>query len=72
MKGLGFKHAERNAEGLANLAPRVHDDHRTGLSQTRFWVTGIKPFLGAVKYTVELHCDLELTPWCELPAGLGA
>jgi len=59
------KHAERNTEGLVNLEPRIHDDHRTGLSQTRFWVTGIVPYEGAVKYTVELHCDHALTPWCE-------
>lgn len=63
----GLHRGERNAEGLVNLEPRVHDDHRTGLSQTRFWVTGIRSFLGAVKYTVELHCDRKLTPWCEMP-----
>ena len=58
-------HAERNSEGLVNLEPRIHDDHRTGLLQTRFWVTGIKPFEGAVQYTIELYCDRALTPWCE-------
>ena len=60
-------HAERNVEGLVNLEPRVHDDHRAGLAQTRFWVTGIQPYRNATKFTIELHCDRELTSWCERP-----
>ena len=60
-------HAEHNVEGLVNLEPRVHDDHRTGLAQTHFWVTNIRPYQNATKYTIELHCDRALTSWCERP-----
>ena len=60
-------HADRNVEGLVNLEPRVHDDHRTGLAQSRFWVVAIQAYQNSTKYTVELYCDRALTSWCEQP-----
>eukprot|EP00208_Stichococcus_sp_RCC1054_P000423 CAMPEP_0206140268 /NCGR_PEP_ID=MMETSP1473-20131121/8849_1 /ASSEMBLY_ACC=CAM_ASM_001109 /TAXON_ID=1461547 /ORGANISM="Stichococcus sp, Strain RCC1054" /LENGTH=205 /DNA_ID=CAMNT_0053534361 /DNA_START=401 /DNA_END=1018 /DNA_ORIENTATION=- len=58
-------HAARNREALANLEPRVHDDNRSGLKETRFRVLSIEPFLNATRVVVQLSCDRKLTPWCD-------
>lgn len=57
-------HAARNKDALANMEPRVHDDNRSGLKETRFQVLSIVPFMNATRIVVELACNTKLTPWC--------
>lgn len=57
--------ATRNREAIANLEPRVHDDNRSGLRETRFRVLSIEPFLNATRVVVQLACNRQLTPWCD-------
>lgn len=57
-----------NTTRLANLEPRVHNDNRSGLRQTRFHVQGIDPMSNATRIVIELACDRSLTPWCEQQA----
>ena len=56
-----------NSEAMANLEPRVHDDNRSGLRETRFRVQRIEPVWGsnATRIVLQLGCDRVLTPWCE-------
>lgn len=57
-------HAFRNKQALANMEPRIHDDNRSGLKETRFQVQLIEPFMNATRIVVELACNTKLTPWC--------
>lgn len=54
---------------MANLEPRVHDDNRSGLRQTKFRVVRVQPAQNATRIVLQLGCDRALTPWCEQPGS---
>lgn len=36
----------------------------SGLNTTRWWLASIRAYGPAIRITVQLHCDMALTPWC--------
>ena len=50
---------------IVSSQPGLLDDYKSGLHETRFWIHDIVPLQSlAVKYTLELHCDVTVSPWC--------
>eukprot|EP00884_Botryococcus_braunii_P006855 jgi/Botrbrau1/16170/Bobra.0272s0005.2 len=57
--------ADVPSTGTSALSAQVADDFVSGLNSTAFYIKAVKPYKEyAVKYTIDLYCDMSLTPWC--------
>lgn len=52
------------AAKIVSVQPHLMQDLSTGLNGTRYWITNVKAYGPAVQFTIRLHCDQVLTPWC--------
>eukprot|EP00741_Cyanophora_paradoxa_P020190 tig00000219_g19489.t1 len=60
----GYPTPVRRPEGPLKGVDRVK-----GLGETRYWLSNLQPFImGSIRYSVQLLCDDDRTPWCR-PAG---
>ncbi|KDD73636.1 hypothetical protein H632_c1976p0, partial [Helicosporidium sp. ATCC 50920] len=55
---------------IMSSQPRFLQDFESGLNSTRFRLERVSPFHGAVRFSLQLHCNVELTPWCRPEAAL--
>lgn len=52
------------AAKIVSVQPHLMQDMSTGLNTTRYRIMDVQAYGPAVQYTIRLHCDELLTPWC--------